>query len=163
MSISVSWSLTGPDLSLASVRILKAMTTWSDDVGPDIRDALKEATPKRTGMMAMKERYDRETTGKSVTLNFTAHSSYAPYPIYGTRPHRIYPVSARYLHFFWERKGIEMFVGPRGMNASTSQGKNWVDHPGNKPNPFPTRVLDFMQDEITQKFHQYVNKALSGG
>lgn len=156
MSISVSWSLTGPNLSLAGVRLLKAVTTWADDIGPEVRDALKQATPKRSGMMAMKERYDRETTGNSVVLNFTAHSSYARYPIYGTRPHEIYPVSARYLHFFWQRMGIEMFVGPRGSGAH-------INHPGNRPNKFPERVLEFMQDEITQKLHQYVNNALSGG
>lgn len=160
MSVDISFAWGGGKPPLDGFDLLKAMTSWSDEVGPDLLEDLKDATPKDTGMMAAKERYDRTTGGYSITMNFTAHSSYARYPWKGTQPHRIYPVAAKYLHFMGTGGG-HVFVGPRGTVAPGK--KNWVNHPGNRPNPFPERVLAVKKDEIMTKLHQYVHDAITGG
>lgn len=160
MSVDISWAWGGGKPPLSGFQLLKVMTNWADDVGPDVLTELKANTPKDTGMMAAKERYDRITDGHSVTMNFTAHSSYASYPWKGTEPHRIYPVKARYLHFMGTG-GAHVFVGPRGAVAPGK--KNWVNHPGNRPNDFPERTIEQVRNEIMTKLRQRVHDAITGG
>lgn len=154
MSINVSAQWVGGFNPKQRFDILNATKTWADHWGPEILDQLKDATPKVTGTMAAKERYSRVISGESVSMKFAGYASYTAYPVYGTKPHEIWPKAARYLHFMGAG-GAHVFVGPRGSQAH-------VNHPGNRANPFPKRVLDANRTEMLSDLHQRVHSALGG-
>lgn len=147
MSVSVRSTWVGKPPSDLSFAVRKAMTEWGDEAGHTVRDALKAETPVRTGRLRASERYSRTFHGDSLRLEFTANTPYAPYPIWGTRPHIIEPKAARALHW---------------VNGSGSHFARIVHHPGNRPNNFPERVMAELSDSVKQLLADKIQEALRG-
>lgn len=147
MSVSVKAIWSGGKSPLSTFQTMKALTAWSDEVGPKLRSAVKDETPERSGRMKRSERYERKTSKGSVSMRVTAHVPYAPYVIKGARPHLIRPVAARALHW----------VGPQGGVFAKV-----VHHPGNKPNDFPRRVLQALRQDITDNLKDKLQRELRG-
>lgn len=145
MSIAVSATWSGGKPPLQRFQFLKAAGKWADDIGPKLRDAVKDETPVDSGRMKRSERYERITSADTVSMRITAHVPYTPYVVKGARPHIIEPVAARALRW----------VGPRGPVFAKR-----VHHPGNKPNDFPSRVRNSMRQEIIDNLRQHIQEAL---
>lgn len=148
MSVSVQAKWEGGE-PLRHFSVLKAMTAWGDATGPYVRSLLKERTPVVTGRMKESERYARTGYAAGIRLEWWAHTPYAKYVIYGTRPHIIEARAARYLHWY-----------------SASGGEHFakrVKHPGNRPNPFPQEVMDAVKHEVVQDLRNRISDALRRG
>lgn len=78
-------------------------------------DAGREACPVKRGWLRASIHAERKGAGRVVVMG-NAHTPYAPYIEYGTRPHYIYPRRAKAL--WWPTAGF-----PRWR----------VYHPGNRP------------------------------
>jgi HK97 gp10 family phage protein len=156
--MSVSVSLTGSVPPRKQFVWLRAAVKWADEVGPAVRTALKANAPvgqgPRAGRLRDSIRYQRTTTGASVSITFNAYTPYARYVIEGTRPHAIYPVAARYLHFKG-RSGGDVFVGPRGSSAH-------VNHPGTKANPFNRRAMQEMRPYLQATYTRIMREEIGG-
>lgn len=147
MSVSVKATWANKPPSGLGLAVHKAMTAWGDEVGHQVRDALKAETPVRTGDLRRSERYSRTFHGDTLRLEFTAHTPYAPYVVGGTRPHIIRPRAARALHW---------------SDGSGSHFAKVVHHPGNKPNDFPERVLHELSGSVKALLAAKIQEALRG-
>lgn len=143
-----------------------AAKKWADDVGPQIRSRLKEEAPvaypdragrNRPGRLRDSIRYERRAHAPDVDLYFDAYTPYAKYVINSTRPHEIFPKSARYLHFWQSYRNpvVERFVGPRGSGAH-------VNHPGTKANKFNERAMASIRQQIHDRFTEIMREAMEG-
>ena len=97
---------------------------WADTAIPVILAAIDEETPVRTGELQKRNRVTRQTVPGHVQIRFSNTVAYAEYVIGGTKPHGIFPLHAKALHFDSDQG--EVFA-------------KHVMHPGTKPNPFHTR------------------------
>lgn len=154
----LTYNWTNGQRPLADVDFGRALRGWADEVGPAIREELRQRTPiyraplanptpPPGGRMRDSETYESQFADRSVTMNFTAHVPYARYVVGGAREHEITAVAARMLHYY------------------TNTAEKWrysVLHPGNKPNPFPREVLDDMRDEITSNLKAHVHAEITG-
>lgn len=160
MSISLSTSGRTPKRQF---QWMTAAAKWADTIGPMVRSELRHEAPvakldpagrNRPGRLRASIRYERHTTGRSVTAEFTAYTPYAGFVIDGTKPHIIRPVAARYLMFY--QNGAQRFVGPRGSSARGA----YVQHPGTKPNPFNRRAVDRMMPVVQQTYRDIMIAAI---
>jgi hypothetical protein len=138
---------------LARFSWARAATTWADQAGPLVRDALKKEAPvgkgDRAGRLRGAIRYERATSlGEGlVTLRFDAHVPYTPYVLDGTRPHLITAKAARALH--WQDGGRDVFA-------------RRVNHPGTKANPFNERAVFPLTGVLRELFQAAVLEAMEG-
>jgi hypothetical protein len=84
----------------------------------------------------------------------------------GTRPHRIYPKTAKALS--WKTGGVGQYVtaksGKRYYKGATNTGRafaKYVNHPGTKPHPFMQEILDNSRPDIERLFAQATDKILA--
>jgi hypothetical protein len=122
---------------LLRFRAATVLTETADTIRPGLVAALKLACPKDTGTMADRIRAERRTSligEASVDLKASTDVDYAPYVLYGTRPHWILPRSAQALHWV-DQSGDDVFAAA-------------VHHPGNKPNDFPRRVWVGLREPV---------------
>jgi hypothetical protein len=141
----ITVTLTGAnaaDTPLARFNWLKAATMWSDQVGPLVRGELKRVAPvgrgPDAGQLRDRIRYDRRTTGSSVSLLFGTGVGYAKYVIAGTGPHVIRAKAGRALAF-------------QGRGGNTVFARR-VNHPGTRKNDFPARALRVAEPLIQRRF-----------
>lgn len=95
----------------------------------------------------------------------TAH--YAQMVEEGTRPHRIYPKTARALS--WKSGGtagryVTSASGRRNYKSGSSGSRafaRYVNHPGTKPRPFMQAILDNSTRDIEKLFGQATQKILA--
>lgn len=159
--MTAAWNLTyrwsNGQRPMADADIGRALRGWADEIGPAVRDHLKDRTPVYRppsadphpapgGRMRDSETYTSDYSDTSVTLTYAAHTPYAQYVISGARPHEITAVAARMLHYYTE---------------TDEKFRRSVFHPGNKPNPFPQEVLDEMQDEIMSNLKSRIHAEIS--
>lgn len=134
---------------------LKRATRWADEVGPPTLSTLKSMTPVAKpvpgsggvpGQMRMKTRYERKTSAGLVSLNFGTGVGYARWVVGGAKPHLIRPVSARALRFY-------------GGHGNYFIYRRLVKHPGNRPNPYPTRAIQSVQRELERRLDEIMREA----
>jgi hypothetical protein len=154
MSITYNWS--GGRTPLQRFKALDAVKTWSDENGPKVLSALKDATPvyrkppndprpRPSGRMRQSERYARTATGSAVTMSFNA---YVPYTKYVIKPTAGHEIAAR------QRRTL-LYYNTQGAHFPRS-----VWHPGTKGNNFPKRVMDDMRDGLTASLMEKLREAL---
>lgn len=133
---------------------MKAAVEWADTIGPVLREELRREAPvakqdpagrNRPGRLRASIRYERRTTGSSVSVQFTAYTPYAGYVIEGTNPHVIRPIAARYLMFY---------------QGEAQRFSRLVHHPGTKANPFNRRAVDRMMPEIRRTYRDTMIAAI---
>jgi hypothetical protein len=90
--------------------------------------------PKKTGAGASSFFAKREIGFEDFKIEFRTKLLYMGFMKVGTKPHTIEAVNASALHFF-ASDGTEVFTKS-------------VQHPGTKPNPFPTRARDKAKGEL---------------
>lgn len=131
---------------------MKAAVTWADEIGPLVRTAMRTEAPAgkgpNSGRLRRSLRYERRTTGSTVTLKFGSGVPYAPYVVSGTRRHFIRPVAARALRW----------VGPDGKPVFS----RLVDHPGTRANDFPRRAIALTEPVIRERFYAIMRRAGGG-
>lgn len=138
---------------LARFSWTRAAVGWADDVGPLVRDALKEKAPvgkgPRAGRLRDSIRYERATSmGQgTVTAVFTANVPYIGYVLDGTRPHLISAKAARALH--WQGTDGDMFA-------------RHVNHPGTKANPFNERAVFPLTGVLRERFRAAIEAGMEG-
>jgi len=93
---------------------------------------LRSETPVRTGQLQKQTRSTVTPTGGGYVITWTSES-YARYVIDGTKPHMIVATNARALRF---------------ETANGVVFRRSVQHPGTKPNPYPTRAWERAQPAI---------------
>jgi hypothetical protein len=92
--------------------------------------------PKKTGAGASSFFAKRDIGFEDFTIEFRTSLLYMGFMKVGTKPHTIEAVNASALHFF-ASDGTEVFT-------------QHVDHPGTKPNPYPTRARDKAKDALAE-------------
>jgi hypothetical protein len=134
---------------------MKRATKWADAVGPPGLEAMKRETPVgraipgepyAPGQMRMKTRYERKSAAGSVSLHYGTGVKYARWVVGGARPHSIYPVAAQALRFY-------------GGHGQLFLYRKRVNHPGNRPNPYPTRAIKSVQREMERKLDEIMREA----
>ncbi|AFK87708.1 hypothetical protein Tsac_2855 [Thermoanaerobacterium phage THSA-485A] len=106
-----------------------------------LQNSLKAHVPVRTG--ALRDSLRFEDTGNTSVL---WGKYYGRYVITGTKPHDIYPVHAKVLHFYWEKIGKEVFLAH-------------VHHPGTKANDFRKPAIDEIDlQEVTSKIVSWIRE-----
>lgn len=125
---------------------LRAISAWSDEVGPLVRTSLQGDAPVRTSRLMRSIRYQRSISGSGdAHLEFTANVPYAKYVVHGTRAHLIRPKAARMLHW----------VDAHGSHFATI-----VHHPGTRPNNFPQRALDATKPFIIRRLVEAIDDSM---
>jgi len=133
----------------------KRAAKWADEVGPPGLEAMKRETPVSRpmpggtgvpGQMRMKTRYERKTSAGSVSLNYGTGVKYARWVVGGAKPHLILPVAAKALRFYGGHG--QMFIYRKRVN-----------HPGNAPNPYPTRAIKSVQQQLEQRLSEIMREA----
>lgn len=151
MSTSITVTGSGPRKQFLW---MKAAVAWADTIGPLLREEMKHEAPvakqdpagrNRPGRLRSSIRYERNTSGSTVSAKFTAYTPYAGYVIGGTKPHVIRPVAARYLMFY---------------QGETQRFSKMVNHPGTKPNPFNRRAVDRMMPVIQRTYRDMMIEAI---
>jgi len=135
--------------SLQAFSWMTAAAEWADEVGPVIRDAVKDESPVAPATLVSPEggrlkksiRYQRSVGAGSAQLLIYSTVPYAGYVIDGTQPHIIRYRNARFLRFAGQ--GQIMF-------------RKQVNHPGTQPNDFPERAVTPMVSYIQQTFSDIV-------
>lgn len=152
MTISMKVQYSKPPSNLAKFNLKAALAAWADEVGPVVREALKDAAPVGVGAGAGRLRdsirYERQAAVTGITLLFTANTPYAKYVIDGTAPHEIRPKAARMLH--WTGDGGESHFG------------RVVHHPGTQPNNFAERAIKPLETAIRAQLVSIIQKTLGG-
>ena len=107
---------------------------------------LEEASPRETGKFA--ESWMFTVTGKleagggeEITLSIDNVAEHAPYVLFPTKPHDIYPKGDWPLHFFWEREGREVWF----MH---------VHHPGTEGQPVHEDIFREMRPRLRRVAQQ---------
>ncbi len=143
------------DSPLARFSWARAATTWADQAGPLVRDALKKEAPvgkgDRAGRLRDAIRYERADLEGLVTLRFDAHVPYTPYVLDGTRPHLITAKAARALRWQWYGHA------PGAIAFAKS-----VHHPGTKANPFNERAVFPLTGVLRELFQAAIEEAMEG-
>ena len=92
--------------------------------------------PKKTGAGASSFFAKRDIGFEDFSIEFRTRLLYMGFMKTGTKAHPIDPVNASALHFFFA-DGSEAFL----MH---------VEHPGTKPNPYPTRARDKAKEALAE-------------
>lgn len=144
--VTVSGTKRGP---FNGFRWSTVASRWAVSVGPEVRQALKREAPVGQGPGAgrLREsiRYEHRAGAGSAQLTFTANTSYASYVLNGTRPHEIRPRRAQALAF---RQGGQLRFARR------------VQHPGTRPNRFPSRAVRPLLPLIQKRFSSITTSGL---
>lgn len=124
---------------------------WVTEVGPVVREALKREAPVGKGPTAGKLRDSIDYTSRvgtnSAQMVFSTRVPYAKYVLDGTRPHVIRARNARALHW---------------TDASGDRFARVVNHPGTRPNLFPTRAVRPLLPVIQRRFKEITQTSLRG-
>lgn len=102
-------------------------------LGAQLRDALAQAAPRKSGRFAAGIRYRTFERGDTLGVTLSVPAPLGDYITQGTKPHTIRPVSASVLRF--EAGGGVVFA-------------RYANHPGTKPNPFIEQTLQRAQPDI---------------
>lgn len=111
------------------------MADFADEWGPRLKEAIAEEAPVRTGQLRDSIYNQRHISARSADILIKSNVPQARFVTQGTKPHDIYPVNARVLH--WEDSFGDHFA----MHV-------W--HPGTKPNPFPQRGAATIKHELAR-------------
>ena len=142
----------GDTAAFRSFRWTELATTWADEWGPILLNALRQEAPvseTATGSGRLRDalHFERRTTIGSLTMLFTDDVPYFPYVIHGTTGGQVItPVATRALH--WNTGGTDVFA------KSVIRG----DTPAND---FPSRVWDRMAEEVTSAFRDTIREGLA--
>lgn len=120
---------------LATSGIYRALGQAAAPIRDIMLLALKFQAPVKTGALRddiSAKQYTGYNAG--VTLKFVSSMAYAPFVLFGTRPHMIYASPGKALRFF-ARDGSLVFAKS-------------VSHPGTQANPFPDRAWDDARDDV---------------
>jgi HK97 gp10 family phage protein len=101
--------------------------------------------PWKTGKLARSIVIDFDEEGEA---KLQALAPYAKFVVEGTRPHKIYPVSANVLAFK-AKSGDLVFT-------------KLVRHPGTKPNPFLQRAVDKAREQIDDIWNELFEDLVGG-
>ena len=101
--------------------------------------------PWKTGKLARSIVIDFDEEGEA---KIQALVPYAKFVVEGTRPHKIYPVSASVL-VFKAKSGDLVFT-------------KHVRHPGTKPNPFLQRAVDKAREQIDDIWNELFEDIVEG-
>ncbi len=114
----------------------------------------REEAPKRSGRFAESISFQEFSNETSFGFYGLSPKPIGHFIILGTKPHKIAPLHANALYFFWSKVGVYTVV-PKGDGFKTHMaggklwiGKGFVQHPGTKPNPFPARALARLKADI---------------
>lgn len=129
-----------------------AAAIWSREATPLGLAMLRAHTPFGQGHQGAgrlrQSTSSREEPGPgSLMITFYTTVPYARYVIGGTRPHPIAARNARALHW----------LGPGGIGDHFARR---VNHPGNRPNPYPERVMALIGPEVARLFAEAVKEAM---
>jgi hypothetical protein len=117
---------------------------WSEEIGPQVAEAIRQAAPVGRGPGAGRlrdaTRYRSGGAGAGmVRLEFYADGvTYVPFVLYPTRAHDIVPRNAKALH--WSPPGGGDVFARR------------VHHPGTRGNNYPPRAAGAMRAQIVESF-----------
>jgi hypothetical protein len=101
--------------------------------------------PWKTGKLARSIVIDFDEEGEA---KLQALAPYAKFVVEGTKPHKIYPVSASVLAFK-AKSGDLVFT-------------KLVRHPGTKPNPFLQRAVDKAREQIDDIWNELFEDLVEG-
>ena len=110
--------------------------------------------PKRSGRFSQSISFQEFADKQSFGFYGLSAKPIGHFVILGTKPHKIAPRRAGALFFFWTKVGIYTVVPKAGgFKTHMAGGKLWigkgfVQHPGTKPNPFPSRALARLKADI---------------
>jgi hypothetical protein len=120
-------------------------TEMENEVGPLLADELSQQSPVGdpetdldSGTLSQSMRWE-DQEGVLTIGSQDPRGPIAAYVTRGTRPHEIFPVFAKSLHFFVD--GDEVFT-------------QHVDHPGTFANPFHITGWEARRDEVQQIFKE---------
>ncbi len=150
---SLEFQVEGADSLAKRLLLFRAgsvLTETADIVKPTLITALRLAAPRDTGNLSRRIWVIRHTSlagGRaSVDLIGQTDVSYAKFVLEGTKPHDIFPVRAKALHWY-DQMGDDVFATA-------------VHHPGTKPNPFPRRVWVGLREAVLLEMVTQVRRRL---
>lgn len=130
----------------------EAGAIWSRQAGPMGLALMRAQTPVGAGPTAG---HLRQTTSSraeiqpgAVMITYYATAPYAKYPLYGTQPHVIAVRNARALRWLANRGHGPVMFATR------------VNHPGNKPDPWPERAMQLAGPAAAHLFAEAVKESM---
>ena len=114
----------------------------------------RSEAPRRSGRFSESITFQEFADTRSFGFHGLSAKPIGHFIILGTKPHRIAPRRANALYFFWTKVGVYTVVPKSGgFKTHMAGGKLWivkgfVQHPGTKPNPFPTRALARLKSDV---------------
>jgi len=143
------------------------------ELGRKYVEFARAEAPKRSGRFAESIAVSFEETENWFGFHGLSAKPIGHWIILGTKPHKIAPRQAGALHFFWTKVGVFTVVPKGGGDFKNHMaggklwiGKGFVQHPGTKPNPFPSRALarlkadvDKLLEKLGDRWIQIIQKA----
>ena len=124
-----------PNLNVKKISFEQAFSRYVQELMHFTRDVMEHEAPSRTGRLRRSIQASIKIGKEYAEIVVGPTVSYAMFVEFGTRPHIIRPVYARYLRF--EVAGRIVFARE-------------VHHPGTRPNPFVRRTAEIIRQKLKE-------------
>lgn len=128
---------------ISDMSIMKAITTWENEVAPELLAEIRRRAPQSDGPGSGRLRdsmyISRRSTGRGLEARIMSSAPYAKFVTQGTAAHTIEPRTALALH--WVSKGSDAFA-------------RRVNHPGTRPNLFVQKAVAAMMPLMARKLRE---------